>query len=63
MNEINELLNGGDYTRQLLKVLEDMKDQTEYGYVSTPNNTKLTRKQSKSRSKSKRAKQARKKNR
>jgi hypothetical protein len=51
-----------DYQEGLKRAMEEMYN-TEYGEVSTPSNTKMTKKQVKARNKSKASKKARKKQR
>jgi len=50
------------YTEEVKRAMEDMFN-TEYSQVSTPSNSKMTKKQVKARNKNKAAKQARKKQR
>jgi len=50
------------YTEEVKRAMEDMFN-TEYSQVSTPSNSKMTKKQVKARAKNKRAKQTRKKQR
>jgi hypothetical protein len=51
-----------DYQEGLKRAMEEMYN-TEYSEVSTPSNSKMTKKQVKARAKNKAAKQARKKQR
>ena len=54
------LLTGNDYTQGLLKVLDDLKYNQEYGTVSQSRPSPLNKKQIKARAKAKAAKKARK---
>lgn len=49
-----DLVNGGDYTRELLRIMKGIND-TEYNPTRVKNKSKLTKKQSKSRIKNKAA--------